>query len=210
MKIYPEFRDKAITIENILSTDFLREQAREQITDMPRNGHEKILLSVGRYSEAKNFDNIPDICRRIRESGIDVIWFIIGYGGDEPLIRQQIMETGMEDYVILLGKKDNPYPYIQNCDLYVQPSRYEGKAVTVREAQVLHKPVVITKFATSSSQLEDGNDGVIVPMKNEECAEGIVMLLQNETLMLRISNNTRKKDYSNMQELKKLYRLIEN
>lgn len=47
-------------------------------------------------------------------------------------------------------------------------------------------------------------------MKNEECAEGIVMLLQNETLMLRISNNTRKKDYSNMQELKKLYRLIEN
>ena len=210
VKIYPEFRDKAITIENILSTDFLREQAREQITDMPRNGHEKILLSVGRYSEAKNFDNIPDICRRIRESGMDIIWFIIGYGGDEPLIRQQIMETGMEDYVILLGKKNNPYPYIQNCDLYVQPSRYEGKAVTVREAQVLHKPVVITKFATSSNQLEDGNDGVIVPMKNEECAEGIVMLLQNETLMLRISNNTRKKDYSNIQELKKLYRLIEN
>lgn len=210
VKMYPEFRDKAVTIENILSTDFLKEQAKELITDMPRNGHEKILLSVGRYSEAKNFNNIPDICRRIRELGVDIIWYIIGYGGDEPLIRKQIMETGMEDYVILLGKKENPYPYIQNCDLYVQPSRYEGKAVTVREAQALHKPVVITKFATSSSQLEDGKDGVIVPMKNNECAEAIVRLLQNEILMLRISDNTFKKDYSNMQELKKLYRLMES
>ena len=173
-------------------------------------GHEKILLSVGRYSEAKNFDNIPDICKRIRELGVDIIWYIIGYGGEESLIRERIAEADMENYVILLGKKDNPYPYIRKCDLYVQPSRYEGKAVTVREAQALHKPVVITKFATSSSQLEDGKDGVIVPMKNEKCAEKIVMLLQNETIMFRISDNTYKKDYSNVQELNKFYRLIEN
>lgn len=210
VKMYPEFRDKAVTIENILSTDLLEIQAKELITDMPRNGHEKILLSVGRYSEAKNFDNIPDICKRIRELGVDIIWYIIGYGGEESLIRERIAEADMENYVILLGKKDNPYPYIRKCDLYVQPSRYEGKAVTVREAQALHKPVVITKFATSSSQLEDGKDGVIVPMKNEKCAEKIVMLLQNETIMFRISDNTYKKDYSNVQELNKFYRLIEN
>ena len=69
---------------------------------------------------------------------------------------------------------------------------------------------MITKFATSSSQLEDGKDGVIVPMKNEKCAEKIVMLLQNETIMFRISDNTYKKYYSNVQELNKFYRLIEN
>lgn len=131
---------------------------------------------------SKNFDNIPDICKRIRELGVDIIWYIIGYGGEESLIRERIAEADMENYVILLGKKDNPYPYIRKCDLYVQPSRYEGKAVTVREAQALHKPVVITKFATSSSQLEDGKDGVIVPMKNEKCAEKIVMLLQMRRL----------------------------
>lgn len=50
----------------------------------------------------------------------------------------------MQERVIILGKKDNPYPYMRACDLYVQPSRYEGKAVTVREAQLLGKPVVIT------------------------------------------------------------------
>lgn len=78
----------------------------------------------------------------------------------------------MEKHVILLGKKENPYPYINACDVYVQPSRYEGKCISVREAQMLGKPVVITRYATSSSQLQDGVDGVIVPMENKGCANG--------------------------------------
>ena len=77
----------------------------------------------------KNFDNVPDICRRLMENGLDVKWYLIGYGGEEPLIRQKIAEAGMQERVIILGKKDNPYPYMRACDLYVQPSRYEGKAV---------------------------------------------------------------------------------
>ena len=116
----------------------------------------------------------------------------------------------MEEYVIILGKKTNPYPYIKNCDLYVQPSRYEGKAVTVREAQMLCKPVVITKFATSSSQLSDGYDGIIVPMDNQGCADGIANVLKNKELMLMLSKNCAKNDYSNAEEVNKLYDIIEN
>lgn len=209
LKVYPELSNKAITIENLLSIDFLKQQASEQVTDMKRKGHEFILLSIGRYSNAKNFDNVPEICKKIRENGKDVIWYIVGYGSDESLIRQKIHESGMEEFVILLGKKSNPYPYIKNCDLYVQPSRYEGKAVTVREAQALHKPVVITSFATSASQLIDGYDGIIVPMDNEGCAKGIVQLLDDKMLMKQLSDHTRQVDYSNKNELAKLYQIIE-
>lgn len=116
----------------------------------------------------------------------------------------------MEDNVIILGKKINPYPYIKNCDLYVQPSRYEGKAVTVREAQMLCKPVVITKFATSSSQLKDGYDGIIVPMDNQGCADSIAKLLNNKVLMQQLSENCAENDYSNSQEINKIYEIIEN
>ena len=61
-KVYPEFARKAITIENLLNIELLTEQAKKVIYDMPRNGHKYILLSIGRYSDAKNFDNIPTIC----------------------------------------------------------------------------------------------------------------------------------------------------
>ena len=79
----------------------------------------------------------------------------------------------MEEHVILLGKKDNPYPYIKACDVYAQPSRYEGKSVTVREAQVLCKPVIVANYTTVKSQIQDGVDGVIVPQDNEGCAQGM-------------------------------------
>ena len=131
-------------------------------------------------------------------------------GGDEALIRQRIQDAGMEERVIILGKKENPYPYIKACGLYVQPSRYEGKSVTVREAQILNKPVVITGYATSASQLEDGVDGVIVPMDNEGCAAGIAAVLRDEALRQKLTENTKIRDYTNAGEIEKIYRLLEN
>lgn len=208
-KVYPEFARKAITIENLLNIELLTEQAKKVIYDMPRNGHKYILLSVGRYSDAKNFDNVPTICKIIREMGVDIIWYIIGYGTEERLIRQRIEEEKMEEFVLLLGKRSNPYPYIKECDLYVQPSRYEGKAVTVREAQILHKPVVITEFATAFSQLKNEYDGIIAPIDNQGCAEKIVELLKDEKCMRRLAENTYKVDYSNRYEVEKIYHMIE-
>ena len=206
--VFPELAGKVQTIENILPKELICMQAAALQTDLPSGGA-KALLSVGRFCEAKNFDNVPDICRRLVADGLDVKWYLIGYGGSEPLIRQKIHDAGMQDRVIILGKKDNPYPYMRACDLYVQLSRYEGKAVTVREAQLLGKPVVITNYATSASQLVDGVDGVIVPMDNAGCAAGIAALLRDPVRMQQLSENCAKRDYTNSAEIEKIYALME-
>ena len=210
LKRFPSLESKIKRIDNIILPSFIISQANSENieTQMPKNNG-MTLLSVGRFSNAKNIDNVPEICKMIRETGLDIRWYLIGYGGDEDLIRRKIAEAGMEDYVIILGKKENPYPYIKACDLYVQPSRYEGKAVTVREAQILHKPVVITAFETSKSQLADGFDGVIVPMDNEGCTAGIASVLRDENLRQRLIDNTKKTDYTNSDETQKIYRLVE-
>lgn len=201
---FPELREKIILIENILPEKLIRRQAAAFTVEaeMPPKGIR--LLSIGRYCTAKNFDNVPDMCARLRQSGLDVYWYIIGFGSDEALIRQRIAEAHMEDRVILLGKKENPYPYIAACDLYVQPSRYEGKSVTVREAQMLGKPVIITRYATSASQLEDGVDGVIVPMDNQGCAEGIANLISSPAKQAELSANCGAIDFSGQKEAEKL------
>lgn len=210
LSVFPSLREKIVRIENILPEKLIRAQsAAIPPTEMPQDGSIR-LLSVGRYCTAKNFDNIPDICAKLLHLGLNITWYIIGFGGDEALIRKRIAEAHMEDHVVLLGKKENPYPYIAACDLYVQPSRYEGKCVTVREAQMLGKPVVITRYATSASQLEDGVDGVIVPMDNEGCAAGITALLRNPEKMRQLSGNCTARDYSNAQEVEKLYKLMED
>jgi glycosyltransferase involved in cell wall biosynthesis len=207
-QVFPELADRLVKIENILPAAIIRSAAEAECpADLPEDGSLR-LLSIGRYCDAKNFDNVPAICRKIRELGLDVKWYIIGFGGDEDLIRRKIAESAMEDHVIMLGLREDPYPYIAHCDLYVQPSRYEGNSVTVREAQVLAKPVVITRYATSASQLEEGVDGVIVPMDNEGCAAGIAELLRDPEKMKQLSEACHGGDYANTQEAEKLMGLL--
>lgn len=208
LTVFPETKDSVVDIENILSARFVRERSDEEV-DAKVFGGSPILLSVGRYTYAKNYDNLPDIARRlVKEYGKkDLRWYIIGYG-DDSLIRSKIRESGMENHVILLGKKDNPYPYIKACDIYVQPSRYEGKSVTVREAQILCKPVAVTAYPTASSQIQDGVDGVIVPLDNEGAALGLNSLIENRDLQNRLSAYLATHNYSNEDEVRKIYQIL--
>lgn len=209
LKVFPSLRDKLIVIENLMPVKSIREQAEEFSAkkEMPDDGTRK-LLSIGRFCAAKNFDNVPDICRRILQRGINVRWYLIGFGSDEALIQRKIVECGMEEHIVILGKKTNPYPYIKACDLYVQPSRYEGNSVSVHEAQILGKPVVITDYTTSASQLEDGIDGIIVPMDNNKCAEGIIQLLNDKQYEKLLIANCEERDYSGHDRIEIFYKLL--
>ena len=206
---FPNLKGKVILIENIIPSKLVTTQAVEKniSEEMPKQGIR--LLSIGRYCKAKNFDNVPNICHKLCEKDLDVDWDIIGFGEDEELIRRKIKDNAMEKRVILLGKRKNPYPYIRECDLYVQPSRYEGKSVAVREAQLLKKPVIITNYPTAKSQVENGIDGIIVPLDNEKCAAEIKKLLDNNQMMAQLVQNCSKRDYSNSQEIEKIYQLLE-
>ena len=209
LQVFPSLKDKIVEIDNILSSEFVRKRAGEMdvSAEMPKKDGVVNVLSVGRFTDAKNYDNVPDICRRIREKGIDLYWYIIGFG-NETIIRQKIQEAGMEAYVIILGKRTNPYPYIKDCDIYAQPSRYEGKSVTVREAQMLCKPVVVTDYPTAKSQILNGIDGIIVPLDNEGCAEGMVDFIKDMELQQQIVDYLQVHDYGNENEIYKLYELI--
>lgn len=207
---FPSLENKIILIENISSKVFIESQAEMfDVTDEMSNSDIK-LLSVGRFCEAKNFDNVPEIASIIKSKGIDFKWYIIGYGGDEQLIRSKITEFNMEDTVIILGKKENPYPYMKACDIYVQPSRYEGKAVTVCEALLLNKPVVITDYPTAHSQIKNGFDGIIVPLDNQGCANALAEIMTDKELLNKLVEHMKQTDYSNESEIDKVYELIED
>lgn len=179
-RVFPSLKPKLTVFENRLPLSYMKglENAIDISAEMPDDGRIK-LLSVGRFCEAKNFDSIPAICKMILAKGLNIVWYIIGFGGDEPLIRERISEEGVEASVIVLGKRENPYPYMKACDVYVQPSRYEGRCVAVQEAQALGKPVIITAYPSSASQLTDGVDGWIVPLETEKCVEAMAELMRS-------------------------------
>ena len=207
---YPSLKNKVSVIENITSPEFIKKMSQEDIEQEIINDTSFKLISVARLSHAKGIDNAVKALRVLKDRGLDNIkWYVVGYGGDEEIIKSLIKENNLEDNFILLGKKINPYPYMKVGDIYVQPSRYEGKAVTVVEAQILNKPVLITNYPTAKSQVKEGYDGFICDLSVEGIADGIELLYKNKILRETLIKSCKDTNYSNIDELKKLYKLLE-
>ncbi len=208
---FPSLKNKLILIENILNTEFIRNRADESSIILCEDSSVTCLLTIGRFSPQKKMEEIPAICRRILERGVSIRWYIIGYGSEEieRIVRENAEKEGVTDKVIILGKQENPYPYIKACDIYVQPSRYEGKSITVREAQILCKPVIITNYPTASSQIQDGVDGIIVPMEVGACVNEMAAFIRDKVKQNTIIEYLQTHDYGNEDEIEKIYRLCE-
>ncbi|PHA03080.1 glycosyl transferase [Bacillus pseudomycoides] len=206
LKKYSKLENKVVVIENITSPEFIRKMANENIENPMTNDNRFKIITVARLSHAKGIDNAVRALRMLKDKGHDdIAWYVIGYGGDETIIKDLIKDLKLEDDFMLLGKQTNPYPYMQEADLYVQPSRYEGKAVTVGEAQILSKPVIITNYTTAKSQVSDGFDGYITELSIEGIANGIEKLYKDSIMRKKLMDNCSKTDYANNYELDKLY-----
>lgn len=184
---FPEHAQKIRVVENLLSKQALMSLATAPCDDMPAFDG-TVLLTVGRLSEEKGMDLAVDACKALIIDGLPVKWYHIGAGEAENKILKTIQKKGLEASFVLLGSKANPYPYFARCDLYVQPSRYEGKAIAVEEAKLLGVPVVATAYDTVGDQLEDGVTGFVCAVDSVALAEKIKTLIQNEAMRERVKN----------------------
>ena len=209
LKTFPSLAPKIIEIENILSPAFVRAQAEQGIAPELQTLPSDVvkIVSVGRISHAKNYDNVPHMAARLKQLGVRFMWTIVG-PGDHADIDRTLAETGTADVVQFLGPRSNPYPYIAAADIYCQPSRYEGKSVTVREAQMLCRPVLITAYPTAQSQVRNGQDGMIAPMDNAGCAAALVRLINDEPLRAHLTQYCQSHDFGNEKEVNKIYELL--
>ncbi|MDQ6423263.1 glycosyltransferase [Paenibacillus sp. LHD-117] len=209
IKSYPSLKEKIKLIENITSPAFIRDMAEQGDIPQAMKPEGFTIVSVGRLSYVKGFDIAILALKLLHDRGLTKVkWHVVGYGGSENELREQIARSGLENSFVLLGKQMNPYPFIKHCDLYVQPSRYEGKAVTVTEAQILHKPIIITNYPTATSQVVHGKTGIICECSAEGLADAIGELYANDEKRKELIGNLELEDYHNRDELEKLYNMV--
>ena len=150
----PEIADKVMTMENIIDAEDILQRASEPC-DLADDFQGIRLLTVGRICHQKGYDMaIPAIARLVSEKN-DIKWYIIGVGEaiDKENLHARIRQYGLQDRVSFLGIRQNPYPYMKACDIYLQPSRHEGKPIAVEEAKILQKPIVVTDYSSAKEQM---------------------------------------------------------
>ena len=168
------------------------------------------LVSIGRLAKPKAFDLSIETAKVLSDQEVDFKWYIIGEGTERKYLEDLISEYTLEDKVLLLGFRDNPYPYIKACDIYVQTSAFEGLGRTLIEASILCKPIVTTNFPTAYELVEDGKTGFITEMQPEKIAESIKLLHTDKKLYLKmIETLSSKADNEKQKTLEKVYTIFD-
>lgn len=229
---FPSLASKIVEMENILPKSYILQRASEANDKVSALMKDDVvnLCSIGRIGHAKNYDNVPcmaaelkklfDEGRRTKDENRhpdDSIhhkpytinhfhWYIVGPGSHDE-IDELSKQLGVDDVVTFVGSSDNPYTWLKACDIYVHPSRYEGKSIVVREAQILCKPVIITNYPTAKSQINDGVDGIICELDNKKIAEAIFKLATDREKQESLSSYLSQHDYAGLSEVNKIYEL---
>ena len=133
---------------------------------------------------------------------------MVGFGSQEEELKIRAKEIGLENNFYILGKKVNPYPYFNMCDIYVQPSRYEGKAVAITEAKIFNKPIVITDYTSAKDQIENMKTGLIIENSVDGIYKGVKRIIEDNKLRNFIISNLKKSKWSNEDDIEKLYEIM--
>ena len=205
-KRFPEYKNKIDIMYNIVSPKTIRNLSLEN-TELNKDYIN--LVTVGRLNNQKGYDMAVESCKILVDKGYNIKWYAVGDGLDRKKLEKIISEKNIENNFILLGIKENPYSYINKADIYVQPSRFEGKSIAIDEAKILHKPIVVTNFSTVRDQIDNEVNGLIVEMTPQHISIGIEKLINNKEIKNKLVDNLKKEDLGNENEIEKFYKLCE-
>jgi len=205
----PQFSSKIVTIENIISLNIITELSKERI-DVNFDETYFNLIYVGRIAKEKGLFMGLEALKILIEKGHKVRWYLIGDGDQEESLLSEARGYGIDTHIFFLGLKSNPYAYISKASAFILPSFFEGKSISLEEAKLLHKPIVVTDFSSAKDQIEDGVTGLIAAMNATSIAECLEQLLLNPSLQKDLSSNLKNTTFGTENEVTKFYNLISN
>lgn len=209
-EFFPEYKNKTYVVPNIMSSDLMLQKAGKEDVTLKKS---KInFCTVCRCDiQVKGLDRLLKAFYELKKEGMaeDVLWHLIGGGGEFEQFKQEVKRLKMEDTIILYGNKLNPLPYVKQMDVFVLASRYEGKPVSVTEAQILGAPCLVTNYESADSQVQHQINGMIMDNNYESIYETIKTVIQNPSLVSEWKTNTLLGSFGNEQDIGAFYGLLE-
>jgi glycosyltransferase involved in cell wall biosynthesis len=185
---FPDMREKFHIIENVNSAKLIIRMSTKILDHKFKVYKGLKILTIGRLVYQKGIDYAVNAALILKNLGLVFKWYIIGSGSEYNKLFRMVLKYRLSNDFIFLGNIKNPYPYLKHCDIYVQPSRYEGKSIALEEAKILKKPIIITKFPTALDQFNLKN-ALFSEINAEDLASKIYMLHNDSLLKVKLSDN---------------------
>lgn len=190
--------NKIEVIYNPVEVEKIQESSKEEIQGFRRNKNEKLIVSVGRLVDQKDYPNLIKAFRLVNEK-INSRLLILGKGPKETELKRLCEALDVKEKVQFLGFKNNPYKYMKGADVFVLSSKWEGFGHVIVEAMATGTPVISTDCNSGPKEIIKENEyGVLVSVGDpKELTEKIIELFNNQDLMDRysIQGSKRSKDF---------------
>ena len=205
---FPRMAEKVHVLENITDCDAVLQKSKTGGCPEFADATRLKLLTVGRLHPQKGIDLAIGAAKHLKEAGVPFKWLVAGEGAQRAELQRMIDDSGLSQYFQLLGARENPYAYMAQGDMIVQPSRVEGKSIVLDEAKILCKPIVVTDYATVRDSIVHGQSGWIAQMSAQGLYEGILHLSQNPQLCRQMTENLQNMPKGNEKELEQYVKIL--
>lgn len=195
LRHYPKLKGKIKTVYNMFDKKEIVEKGKT--TDYLYDKNDFNIVTVARidFELQKNLQRVPEICNKLRLDGYKIHWTIVGNGPKYNELQNIIDKTNLIDYITLVGEKNNPYPYINQADLFVLTSSWESYGMVVMESLILGTPVVSGDYPALVEILDD-KYGIRAKNSVEGIYKSIKFLLENKDIYNEIKNNCESYNYT--------------
>lgn len=124
----------------------------------------KILLSVGRLSEQKDYPNLFKAISMLKKVRQDFKVVIVGDGPLKEFLIQEALDLNIDNDIKFLGLRKDIPSLMSAADIFVLSSAYEGFPLVVGESMACESLVVATDCGGVSEFV--GDCGFLVPPKD--------------------------------------------
>jgi len=207
LEVYPELEGRTSTFHNIVNQKGILEKSTLPggFTDDFQGTR---ILTVARLNKQKAFPIAIETMKLLKDAGVSARWYVLGEGEERKSLEQKIRELGLEKDFLLLGAKENPYPYYRQTDLYVHATAFEGKSIAIQEAQTLSCSIIVSDIISNRQQVQHGVDGLVIGLTPEELAAAIMDLINHPEKAKLLGENAAKKKIAYEEDLDRLKSLL--
>ncbi|MDX9704150.1 MAG: glycosyltransferase [Weeksellaceae bacterium] len=202
-----EFPSSSV-IPNVIHPQEILDKSIEKRDDLPKfNDDLFTFVSVGRVKNGKGYPLLLEIHKNLINQGFFHRIIIVGDGDKLVELKEKAKELGINNTFVLIGNKNNPFPYIVNSDCFILPTQSEAYPLSIKEALLLGIPVLATDVGGMSEILTDGIDGLLMKYDKKDIEEKMKFLLNNSILFSQLKSGAAQA--KNKFEIEAVYQKIE-
>lgn len=135
-----------------------------------------LLVNVAALTDHKDHETLLHAARLMRDRGFQFHLVIAGTGELEPKLREQQVESHLEEQVTFAGFVKDVGSLLRAGDLFVMSSHLEGLCTSILDAMSVGIPVVATAAGGIPEIVKDGKNGLLARPRD---AAGLATAIQN-------------------------------